>query len=279
MASLAACSFLVDTESLSDLGNGDGGGGDVDGAGNVGLGDAGAVDDSRAPDAIADSHTEANITVETGASPLPGCAGLRDAGFCEDFDHGDPLGAKWTGIDHTPLGTISLSDASFSAPYAASIDNADAHGCDSLAIQKFFAGTYSQARVQFRVLLRSPSSTAVWTTKSVDGTYYRSLAYLTAGGGINLSLQAYHPDGGVDQIGGAQGTLVAGLLTDHWYDIELTIQATPTRIARLRVDDVEVTATLPVAYAMSNPNLSLGSWCAPSPQEITVDDVAIWVTP
>lgn len=114
VAPAVACSLVLDAGSLSAGGGAGAADDDADpGAGRDGAGGgddtATGGDDGGPADAGGD-----------GSLPKAGC----DATFCDDFDDG-PLGVRWTSVNTTNGGALTLDDAAVSAPFALRMDLPD----------------------------------------------------------------------------------------------------------------------------------------------------------
>ena len=101
-------------------------------------------------------------------------------------------------------------------------------------------------------------------------------------GGRPYSLKAYLQKHELDDTASDVDTNKIGLDDNPlgvYQEIVGEFPAGTPKTAVVRLGDKSVTLAAPADFIVNDPKIKVGPSCAPGPTRITVDDIAVWLTP
>ncbi len=230
---------------------------------------------------VATGGTEASAEAgPIGDGGAAGCARFADATFCVDFEQPDPLsGMVWSAPRTTiDAGTIDVTtERSVSPSHAASFVMRDGGpACDSLVLERRFAGDYQKFRARASASLETGGFFFIVSSHpnaSIGYVLLVSMGELS----VDMLVQQNGPDGGpytIDHATVPFDTTPFGIFQDVEVEVDVGTQR-----ARLTVGSKSKETSLPPGYITRDPRLTLGPFCHNTGQRLFIDDVAAWVTP
>lgn len=238
-----------------------------------------AHDRSYAPGAVdravASAERGADLMRPESADPA-GCARRVQATFCVDFEGADPIGpGTWSEVDDGGgKGVISLTQVALSPPHAASLQSLSA-GNYNLLLRKSFAGAVTGAKAI--VALRPDGDLLPMAWEMIQGnTHYFIIGGLSSSA-IELHVQRFTPPTELTELAYRNTSLPTSPI-NVWTEVELSFESTPTRVARFRVGNVEVTADLASEVPLESPSYVVGQWNTAAGRTAVVDDVGVWLS-
>jgi hypothetical protein len=248
----------------------------------AGTGDAGG-DENQAP-GLDGGASEA--AADGDAARRPGsCPGV-DATFCDNFDHGEPLGNRWRFGGITADASLGVSDASArSAPLSLRIfqERADASFIAQLAedvptfVDRFFMSfdlLYVELPTGGTFLLETKLTPLSEDQNQSNAVGPRLAAFpVTAG----VELRAWN---WADTAGGAFGQSIGRIMVGQWTHVEISFQPSPDSagfsLETFSVGGNEsVTRKVASELAVAKPSLFLGARSGMSRTNIHFDNVVI----
>jgi hypothetical protein len=206
-----------------------------------------------------------------------GCARRVQATFCADFDGPDPISlGTWSDVDDGGgKGAITLSQVALSPPNAASLRSVASAGNYNVLLRKNFVGAVSGAKAV--TALRTDGDVLPMGWEIIQGgTHYFILGGLSAGA-MELHVQRFIPSTAVVELA-YRSTPLPSSPFNLWTEVELAFESSPTRTARFRVGDAELSLEVAAEVPYDSPSFVVGQWNTVAGRTALVDDVGVWIS-
>jgi hypothetical protein len=250
---------------------------------------SGGVPDALQPDVASEGASPEGSPFDGGgvADATPsGCARVPDATFCVDFDHPNPLATTlWTTVDlTTATGTTTLvTNPVASPPNAARFEVSTVQTpCSFQQLGRTFNGGFSSVTARLSVRPEDEGKFLAVFASTNPALNYRVLVSLqpNAGMGGFLSALVQKAQSGVfSEVANVTINLDTNPVgTYHDVTVELRVNGATKSIA-VTVDGKSMGASAPADLSIDNPRIEVGPYCVTRPSRMTIDDVAVTVTP